>query len=93
MRGLTISARDRSSPTTVAISNTITTTSASIPKRETTHQDDTWEGQPYRYSDEAIANELNEWLEEAMDVDHLTPIIDMTEDELITAGIDTWALE
>ena len=60
---------------------------------EATHHNDTWEGQSCRYSDEALANELSEWLEGTMDVDHLTLILDMTEDELIAAGINTWALE
>jgi len=63
------------------------------PSEEATDQNDTWEGQSCRYSDEALANELSEWLEGAMDVDYLTPILDMTEDELIAAGINTWALE
>jgi len=63
------------------------------PNREATHQNDTWEGQSCRYSDEALANDLSEWLEGAMDVNHLTPILDMTEDELIAAGINTWALK
>jgi len=63
------------------------------PNREAMHQNNTWEGQSCRYSDEALANELSAWLEGTMDVDHLTPILDMTEDELIAAGINTWALE
>jgi len=32
-------------------------------------------------------------MEGTMDVDHLTPILDMIEDELIAAGINIWTLE
>jgi len=46
------------------------------PGREFTHQDNPWEGQPCRYSDETLANELSEWLEGAMDVD-FAPILDI----------------
>ena len=64
------------------------------PGRKTAYQDNPWEGQPSRYSDEALTNELSEYLKGAMDDDftdtdltdiNLTSVLDLTEDELVAA--------
>ena len=62
------------------------------PRREATYTDyNTRDRQPSRHFDGALADDLCEWLERTMDVTpgrDSTAILDMTEEELLEAGMD-----